>query len=127
MKQLVFFFCCLSLQVSAQKQGNNWYFGDGAGVSFNSGSPVALLNGQHVYPGSSAHNEGCAAISDSSGALLLYTDGMTVWNRQHQVMQNGTGLLGNYSSTQSSVIVPDPANPDRWFYVFTISSGFCCQ
>lgn len=41
-------------------------------------------------------------------------------------MQNGTGLLGNFSSTQSSIIVPDPAFPNRYFYLFTISSGFCC-
>jgi hypothetical protein len=57
---------------------------------------------------------------------LFYCDGVTVWSKNHLVMQNGTGLLGNYSSTQSSIIVPDPANPNRYYYLFTISSGLCC-
>jgi large repetitive protein len=111
--------------VAGQKQGNVWYFGNHAGVSFNSGVPVALTDGQ--LPIYSFHNEGSAAISESNGSLLFYTNGMTVWNRDHQVMQNGTGLLGNFSSTQSSFIIPDPAHPNRYFYVFTVGSGFCCN
>lgn len=103
-----------------QKQANIWYFGDSAGVTFNSGNPVALINGQ------TNAQEGTSVISDSSGALLFYSDGMTVWNKNHQIMQNGTNLLGNNSTTQSSIVVPDPANPDRYFYLFTVSSGFCC-
>lgn len=112
--------------VHGQKQVNIWYFGDSAGVDFNSGSPSALLNGQLTYPSGQGHNEGTSAISDSSGSILFYSDGMTIWNKNHQIMQNGTGLLGNFSSTQSSIAVPDPANPNRFYYLFTISSGFCC-
>jgi hypothetical protein len=40
-----------------------------------------------------SYQEGCATISNSSGQLLFYTDGITVYNRNHQVMPNGTGLL----------------------------------
>ena len=53
-----------------QKQANVWYFGNSAGVTFNSGNPVALLNGQ------TNAQEGTSVISDSSGALLFYSDGM---------------------------------------------------
>ncbi len=126
MKKLVLVFVLFSNFIFAQKQGYNWYFGDSAGVTFNTGSPVALLNGALTFPGPQNHNEGISTISDSAGAILCYSDGMTVWNKQHQVMQNGTGLLGNSSTTQSSVIVPSPFNPDRYFYLFTLSSGFCC-
>jgi large repetitive protein len=109
----------------SQNQGDIWYFGDHAGVDFRYGSPVAITNGQtKLYNG---HNEGSAVISDAKGNLLFYTDGTTIWNRNHQVMSNGSGLLGNISSTQSAIIVPDPSNPHRYFYVFTVGSGFCCN
>lgn len=119
---LLFSFGCL-----AQKQGNIWYFGNYAGIDFNGGTPVALLNGQLGYPSGNAHNEGTSVISDNLGSLLYYTNGETVWNKIHNVMLNGTGLLGNFSSTQSSVIVPQPGFSDQFFYVFTVSSGFCCN
>ena len=105
-----------------QKQANIWYFGDKAGVDFNGGSPTALLNGQLTFPSGQNHNEGTSVISDSSGAVLFYSDGMTVWNKNHIIMQNGTGLLGNFSSTQSSIIVPQPGQPNRYYYIFTIGS-----
>ncbi len=128
MKSTFLFILLSCLSSYAQKQGNNWYFGNLAGVTFNSGSAVALTNGQLNFPsGNGGHNEGSTAISDSSGNLLFYTNGMTIWNKNHQIMQNGAGLLGDYSSTQSSIIVPDPGNPNRFFYVFTTSSGFCCS
>jgi large repetitive protein len=119
------FFLTICSVSFGQKQGNIWYFGNYAGIDFNTGSPIALLNGQ--LPIYEAHNEGSSAISDSSGFILFYTDGMTIWNKENQIMQNGTGLLGNFSSTQSSIIVPDPSNSKRYFYVFTVSSGFCCN
>ena len=128
MKQLLLyltFFLTITV-VHGQKQGNIWYFGNKAGVDFNTGSPTALLNGQLAFPIGYGHNEGTSSIADSSGSLLFYSDGMTVWNKNHQVMQNGTGLLGNFSSTQSSIIVPDPANPNRYYYLFTVGSEFCC-
>jgi hypothetical protein len=104
--------CCLS-----QKQGNIWYFGDHAGLNFNNGTPVALTNGQTYSPDGTSI-EGSAVISDSSGALLFYTNGTKVWTKNHQLMPNGTDLLGNFSSTQSSLIIAQPES-DRFFYIFT--------
>ncbi|MDP5082254.1 MAG: T9SS type B sorting domain-containing protein, partial [Winogradskyella sp.] len=53
-----------------------------------------------------------------------YTDGQTVWNRNHQIMSNGdyfggTGLLGDPSSTSSGLIVPKPQNSNQ-YYIFTV-------
>ena len=90
----------------------NWYFGTNAGLTFNSGSPVALTNG------SLTTTEGVATISDNSGNLLFYTNGVSVWNRNHLVMTNGTGLFGDVSSTQSAIIVQKP-NQSNIYYVFT--------
>lgn len=96
----------------AQKQGNIWYFGNNAGMDFNSGPPVALTNGALTT------SEGCASICDANGGLLFYTDGINVYNRNHIQMPNGNLLNGNGSSTQSGVIVPFVGNPNR-YYIFT--------
>ncbi len=100
----------------SQGEANIWYFGQNAGLDFNSGSPVPLLDGQINTL------EGCAVLSNNLGQLLFYTDGITIYNRNHNVMQNGTGLLGHPSTTQSATIVPKPGNPNL-FYVFTIDRG----
>lgn len=101
---------CLS-----NKQANIWYFGHYSGLDFNTSPPTVLTDGQaNTF-------EGVATISDEYGKLLFYTDGKTVWNKNHQPMPNGTGLLGNPSATQSGIIVPVPDN-DHLFYVFTVDA-----
>ncbi|MCW1147557.1 T9SS type B sorting domain-containing protein [Flavobacterium lacisediminis] len=103
----------MSMLVShAQGEANIWYFGQNAGLDFNSGVPITLTNGQLVT------DEGCATISNSSGQLLFYTDGVTVYNKNHTIMVNGTGLLGHSSSMQSATIVPKPGSSNL-FYIFT--------
>lgn len=98
----------------SQKQANIWYFGDHAGIDFNSGSPITLTNGQT----SDNVGEGSAVICDSLGQLLFYTNGNKIWNRNQQVMMNGDFLLSNFSSTQSSLIIPLPGST-QLFYLFT--------
>ena len=103
--------------VAAQNDKNNaniWYFGDRAGVDFNSSSPIALTDGQLDT------QEGVATICDQNGSLLFYTDGTTVWDQTHNTMPNGNGtLLGHYSSTQSAIIVPSLADTMH-YYIFTV-------
>ncbi len=110
---LLFVILLFSLCSHAQGEANNWYFGDRAGVSFNSGAPVAVTDGVL------STLEGCSSISDASGQLLFYTDGITVWNRDHTIMLNGTGLKGDPSSTSSGLIVPRPESPGIYF-IFTV-------
>lgn len=102
-----------SVVLYGQREAAIWYFGENAGLDFNGGAPVTLIDGQVRT------QEGCAAISDFNGNLLFYTDGVTVWDRTHTPMPNGTGLNGHPSSTQSGIIVPAPGNPDV-YYVFTV-------
>ena len=97
---------------TAQKEAAIWYFGNNAGLDFNSGSPVILEDG------ALSTVEGCATFADAEGNLLFYTDGRTVWNRDHGIMPNGTELMGHSSSTQSGIIIPAPGNTDR-YYIFT--------
>ena len=94
------------------REGNIWYFGQYAGLDFNTGTPIAITDGQLNTL------EGCASIADNNGDLLFYTDGMTVYDRNHSIMSNGTGLLGNSSSSQSGIIVKKPGSLAT-YYIFT--------
>ena len=120
MKLLYFIVVCLflSTQINAQGEANNWYFGSNAGITFNTNPPSAVFDGQLNTL------EGCSSISDTGGNLLFYTDGRTIWDKNHDIMPNadyfgGTGLHGDPSSTSSGLIVPHPTNTDIYF-VFTV-------
>jgi gliding motility-associated-like protein len=99
------------------KANSVWAFGPtGAGLDFNSGSPVAIRT--------AAMNswEGCASIADSTGQLLFYLSQVgTIYNRNHVPMLNGTGLYPNSynsSSTQGALIIPVIDTPGK-YYVLT--------
>jgi gliding motility-associated-like protein len=128
----------LSIQAHSQWQNNlwtgkqayNWNFGVAAGISFNSTPPVALpdsaIEAGLVNPvnpiNEATYIEGSGSISDADGNLLFYTNGATLWNADNEVMLNGGGLMGNPSSTQSSMIVQAPGNPGK-YYVFSINGA----
>jgi gliding motility-associated-like protein len=104
--------CLLTVTLNAQHD-NIWYFGDHGGLDFSSGNPEPL-NGSAMYT-----YEGSAVIADTDGNLMFYTNGETVWNKEHEVMSNGGGLHGNTSATQSCIAVPAPGQPD-FYYLFTV-------
>ncbi len=114
---LFLFTCFVSF---GQSEASYWYFGFNAGLRFDyqAGTVTTITDGQ-IYT-----LEGCTSISDADGNLLFYSDGQTVWNRNHQIMPNGdyfsgTGLLGDPSSTSSGLIVPKPEDPNK-YYIFTV-------
>jgi gliding motility-associated-like protein len=109
--QLLIFSIVFCISGSAQ-QANNWYFGFNAGITFNTPVPTALLDGALFA------TEGCSSISDNNGRILFYTDGITVYDRTHQPMPNGTGLLGGSSSANAAMIIPQPGS-DGIYYIFT--------
>ncbi len=65
------------------------------------------------------------SISDSSGNLLFYTNGIWINNAQHQVMQNGDSLnpgqiandfrIGGYPSSSSMIILPNPVQTNLYY------------
>ncbi len=109
----LFFFVFVTSVVFGQKEGNNWYFGNQAGITFNTTPPTALTNGDL------SASEGCASISDANGNLLFYTNGIDIWNKNHTIMYNGSGLEGSSLSTQSSLIIKAPGSLTN-YYVFTV-------
>ena len=110
---LTLLFLSYSFFVFSQGQANNWYFGNKAGLSFNNGTPEVLTDGEIITI------EGVCTISDKDGNLHLYSDGSTVWDRNHNIMPNGTDLLGDSSSTQSGILVPHPKfNEDPSYHIY---------
>jgi len=105
-------FFAFGMSLYAQLEASHWYFGEHAGLIFDNVSPT-------VTSGNLSTIEGCSSISNCSGQLLMYTDGLTIYDGLHEVMPNGTGLHGNPSSTQSGLIVPHPTDP-HIYYVMTM-------
>jgi PKD repeat protein len=103
----------LSLNLPGQNEYTKWFFARHAGLDFATSPPAVITHTTlHTFEGSSC-------ISDQNGNLLFYTDGITVWNAQKQVMANGSGLSGNMSTVQSALIVKQPGQTHLYF-VFTL-------
>ncbi|MDH6357185.1 PKD domain-containing protein [Parabacteroides sp. PF5-9] len=115
--------------VQAQKEATNWFFGNRAGLTWNTtrdlavtglnGTPDTLLTGlpTDVTGSSISTTEGCFSLSDAKGNLLFYSDGISIWNKNHATMPNGTSMTGNGSSSQSGIIIPYPGNRDKYIAV----------
>jgi hypothetical protein len=114
--------CCL--EVAAQKQAYNWYFGSYAGLDFSVNCQPTQKVDSHM-----ATMEGSATMSDAeTGKLLFYSDAIKVWNGQHQLMAHSgdedprPGINRQYNPlSQGALIVPDPANSSV-YYLFNLSS-----
>ncbi len=117
---------CATSQAMARRL-NVWALSDSTGVDFNNGAPAAIKTSLNTQ-------EGVASVCDHNGELLFYTDGSSLWDRTHRLMNNGVNLTGlvppgssafssvTYSTTQSSLIVPMPDSADK-YYVFSLSSS----
>ncbi|MCD6066882.1 MAG: hypothetical protein K0S33_1708 [Bacteroidetes bacterium] len=99
---------------AGSKANSTWYFGSAAGIDFNANPPQAIQ-------GKISTEEGCSVISDAvTGAPIFHSDGVTVGNSQTGfTLQNGTGLTGHSTTTQSAMFVPMPGS-SRYVYLFTV-------
>ncbi len=101
-----------------------WALGEHAGIDFRSGSPQPISTNMSAW-------EGCASICDDKGDLLFYTQGTYVWDREHHLMPNGSGLTGipydfTYSSSQGSLIIP-VIGSEHLYYIFGITHTECLE
>lgn len=109
---IVFAFCKVSS--IAQHQNDNWYFGRNAGISFTSGAPS-------VFSHNPMYTRASACIShNSTGQLQFYTDGISVWNRNHTIMANGNSI-STETTAGGVLIVPYPGKNNQ-YYIFTVSA-----
>jgi hypothetical protein len=99
--------------VSAQGENNNWYFGNKAALNFSTTTPAVINNsGMNTF-------EACGSVSDIYGNLLFYMSSEAVYNRQNQIMPNGTLYPANLNnSSEQLAIVKNPLNGNQ-YYVFT--------
>ena len=99
-----------------------WWTGAANGkylMNFVGGAPVLSNAGI----GQTGSFEGTAVYTTAAGALLLYTDGDSIFNGQTNALI-GTGVGGNVSATEAAQIVPVPAGvPTNDFYVFGNSTN----
>lgn len=120
-KKIFTFFLLFIINLTfAQNQNNNWRFGNQASINFNGGVVTSNSNNRMISI------EACASVSDRvTGNTLFYSNGLQIWNKNNNLMPNGSGLLGgaNTSSTQGVLIVPHPGNSLRYF-LLTIDETF---
>jgi gliding motility-associated-like protein len=97
----------------ADHEADRWFFGQNAGLDFRAQDPVADMTNYMLNIPTSA-----AVMADSNGVVILYTDGIRLYNHAAQVILNGEGLHGFVGYTMPVLIVPKPGS-DSVFYVFT--------
>ncbi len=97
---------------------NIWYFGNGAGIDFNEEDGLDPPPRSITTPHGMDAPAGTSTISDANGDVLFYSDGASVWNRENDVMPNGTDIGGDNNATQAVIIVPVPGD-ETLYYLFT--------
>lgn len=109
--------CLEATTAQAQRQYENWYFGANTAFNFNAGTaPVEVANASQITSIVST------TISDAAtGQLLFYTDGITVWNRNNTVMDNGASILSNPVCGHVTSC-PNPVKAGQ-HYVFMYNNG----
>jgi hypothetical protein len=93
-------------------QNQNWTFGKNIKFSAPITTTTSTVN----------HNEGTSCLSDNTGQIQAYSDGINVYNRNDLVMSNGAGLTGSNSTAQSALIVEQPNTPNT-LYIFTLGNS----
>jgi hypothetical protein len=91
-------------------------------ITFNNSTPdTAYLQGPLNF------RRSCATICDTNGSLLCYTNGISIANANHEIMQNGGGLNPSSYTTsmepygqfllQSVLFIPRPAHEDTIYLI----------
>ena len=122
-------------QLNAQKHDYNWTIGYNTGnpitsefggtvISFNDTPTVAIKTNQKLN-----FEYYSTACSDSSGSLLFYTNGISIHNYLHQLIENGDTInpgdywditaQNGYGSTIGPFALPYPGHPNQYVLFHT--------
>ena len=77
----------------------NWVFSSHCRLNFASGMPVFVSGTANI-----ASENATQFSNPSTGALMFYTDNLTVFNANNVAMVNGTGLYGGSSSHTGTIV-----------------------
>lgn len=108
-KTLFLFLTCLLYvgRAYAQKEANIWAFGNGMALNFKADTTEIRSEIAIQLP------VACASIADKNGNLLFYTDGVTMWNGEHEQIQKSESLRHN----ASVLIVPKPEQEGVYYVI----------
>ena len=126
--------CIFYISLFCQKLDFVWLFGSHSNngnqntaefnLDFNFNQPLFVLEFKQAN-----FNGYTTSFCDSTGNLLLYSDGLKIWNSLHQRIENGFGLnpgipadfaLSNnisYPSAASGQVIKMPGQPDIYIMV----------
>jgi gliding motility-associated-like protein len=107
--------------ICAQKEASVWPVGSGKQINFQSGNFEFS-----EFPG---NPNAKSTICDKNGNLVLYTDGRTIWNKNHEIVANGEKLIPDDAFHDNRpIFVPYPKK-EGWYILvygeeyYTITSG----
>lgn len=111
---LLLLFCNVAFAQYDLPQNKIWIFGEDRGLDFNTGTAVPITSNFTGF-------EASASVSDTSGHLLFYTDGRTVYNRNGVIMPSGANIVPytTVSAMQGAVIAPVIGSANR-YYIFSM-------
>ena len=100
---------------TAQLRNKNWYFGDGAGVRFDTGGPVALTTNLPSI-------QTASAMSDPQGNFLFLMTNPSVYDASLSSMPNGVGpWFPAGAQYQAIAIYPRATDPDLFDVVYRVA------
>ncbi len=113
-------FLLLTTGLHAQREADNWIFGDCAGLNFTTGDPVPIFINNLI------DDFNGTVMSDSLGNTLFYFGYKLVWNRNELVMMNGDNILPSTHGdiwSRRYIAFPKPGS-DSQYYIFSISTDY---
>lgn len=135
MYKIIYFFSIVIFinTTIAQQNDNVWLIG----YQYGMGSPIPALDFTYGFPDTTAlyapfdMMAANSSICDSAGNLLLYTNGIQLANKYHQLLDNSAdfnldsivsqfGLTNYFPYTQSVIIIPFPGHSGE-YYIFHVS------
>lgn len=88
----------------------NWAIGNGVGLSFQNNSVTQFQSQMNC-------SDIGTTLSEAFGNMLFYCNGTTVYDKNNNVMANGTGLLGDITGGLAALIFSQPEI--MFYYIFT--------
>lgn len=98
----------------AQNEYNVWVFGNKAGLDFNYIPPKPITIPKFFT------GESSSSICNKKGELLFYTNGDTIFNKQHNPMLDnfsGFSYQNRSSAIQGSIIIKKPESEDQYYLI----------
>lgn len=118
--KLLLLLIVFSIPLYAQLQDSKWYFGgSGAGVHFYSCVDSTFVNGNGL-----SSWEGLVTMCDEqTGELLFYSNGLHIFNANHDTMMNGFEAGLSNSITQNIAIKKPGSNHLYYFFTADVQGG----